>query len=31
MVEIQKGWDSVKTDADWVSEEAAYRILEEQA
>ena len=27
MVEIQKGWDSVKTDADWVSEEAAYRIF----
>ena len=31
MAEIQKGWDSIKTDADWVSEEAAYRILEEQA
>ena len=31
MAEIQKSWDSIKTDADWVSEEAAYRILEEQA
>lgn len=28
MAEIQAGWDSVKTDADWVSEEEAYRLLE---
>ena len=26
--EIQAGWDSVKTEADWVSEEEAYRLLE---
>ena len=30
-LKFKKGWDSIKTDADWVSEEAAYRILEEQA
>ena len=27
MTEIQKGWDSVKTESDWVSEDDAYRIL----
>lgn len=27
MAEIQKGWDSVKSDADWVSEDEAYRML----
>lgn len=27
MAEIQKGWDSVSSDADWVSEEDAYRML----
>ncbi len=27
MAEIQKGWDSVKRDADWVSEDDAYRML----
>lgn len=25
--ELQKGWDSVKTESDWVSEEDAYRLL----
>lgn len=25
--EIQKGWDSVETESDWVSEEDAYRML----
>lgn len=25
--EIQKGWDSVQTDADWISEEEARRLL----
>ena len=25
--EIQKGWDSVETKSDWVSEEDAYRML----
>ena len=28
MAEIQTGWDSVKTDSDWVSEEEAYKLLE---
>lgn len=28
MVEIQSGWDSVKSESDWVSEEDAYRLLE---
>lgn len=27
--ELQKGWDSVKTESDWVSEEEAYRLLGE--
>lgn len=27
MAEIQKGWDSVQSDADWVSEDDAYRML----
>ncbi len=27
MAEIQKGWDSVSRDSDWVSEEDAYRML----
>lgn len=27
MAEIQKGWDSVQSNADWVSEEEAYRML----
>ncbi len=27
MADIQKGWDSVKSDADWVSEDEAYRML----
>ena len=27
MTEIQKGWDSVKTESDWVSEDDAYRML----
>ncbi len=26
--EIQAGWDSVKSESDWVSEEEAYRLLE---
>ena len=28
MAEIQAGWDSVKTESDWVSEEDAYKLLE---
>lgn len=28
MSELQRGWDSVKTEADWISEEDAYRLLE---
>lgn len=28
MAEIQTGWDSVKTETDWVSEEDAYKLLE---
>ena len=28
MSEIQIGWDSVKTEGDWVSEDDAYRLLE---
>ncbi len=31
MAEVQKGWDSVKTEDGWVSEEDAYRTLEGQA
>ena len=27
MTEIQKGWDSVKKESDWVSEDDAYRML----
>ena len=27
MAEIQKGWDSVKTETDWVSEADAYKAL----
>ena len=27
MAEIQKGWDSVKMESDWVSEDDAYRML----
>ncbi|MGM9641419.1 MAG: type II toxin-antitoxin system RelB/DinJ family antitoxin [Faecousia sp.] len=30
MEAVQKGWDSVKTDEDWVPEEEAYRLLEGQ-
>ncbi len=29
MSEIQAGWDSVKSEDDWISEEAAYKMLEE--
>ena len=28
MAEIQIGWDSVKAESDWVSEEDAYKLLE---
>lgn len=28
MAELQSGWDSVKSESDWVSEEEAYRLLE---
>lgn len=31
MAEIQSGWDSVKSDGDWISEEDAYRLLEADA
>lgn len=31
MAEIQSGWDSVKSDSDWISEEDAYRLLEADA
>lgn len=31
MAEIQKGWDSVTAEGDWVSEEEAYRLLEGRA
>lgn len=27
MEEVQKGWESVKRESDWVSEEEAYRLL----
>lgn len=27
MAEVQKGWESVKSESDWVSEEEAYRLL----
>ncbi len=29
MADIQAGWDSVKSESDWISEDAAYRLLEE--
>ncbi len=29
MSEIQAGWDSVKSEDNWISEEAAYKMLEE--
>lgn len=28
MAEIQSGWDSVKSESDWISEEDAYKLLE---
>lgn len=28
MAEIQRGWDSVSSPDDWISEEAAYKLLE---
>lgn len=31
MAEIQNGWDSVKSDSDWISEEDAYKLLEVDA
>ena len=31
MSEIQNGWDSVKSESDWVSEEDAYKLLEAEA
>ena len=31
MAEVQKGWDSVKTEADWVDEAEAYALLEAEA
>ena len=31
MAEIQSGWDSVKSDNDWISEEDAYKLLEVDA
>ena len=31
MAEVQKGWDSVKTEADWVGEAEAYALLEAEA
>lgn len=31
MSETQAGWDSVKSQEDWVSEEDAYKLLEEDA
>lgn len=31
MAEIQSGWDSVKSDHDWISEEDAYKMLEADA
>ena len=27
MADLQKGWDSVKTESDWVGEDEAYRLL----
>lgn len=27
MAEVQRGWDSVRSESDWVSEEDAYRLL----
>lgn len=31
MAEIQAGWNSVKSEDDWISEEDAYRLLEADA
>ena len=31
MAEVQKGWDSVKTEADWVGEAEVYALLEAEA
>ncbi len=31
MAEIQSGWDSVKSENDWISEEDAYKLLEANA
>ncbi len=31
MAEIQAGWDSVKSESDWISEEDAYKLLEDDA
>ncbi len=31
MAEVQAGWDSVKSDSDWISEEDAYKLLEDDA
>ena len=31
MAEVQKGWDSGKTEADWVGEAEAYALLEAEA
>ena len=31
MADIQEGWDSVKSESDWVSEEDAYKLLETDA
>ncbi len=29
MAEVQAGWDSVKSESDWISEEDAYKLLED--
>ncbi len=31
MSEIDKGWDSVQSEQDWVSEEEAYRLIEAES
>lgn len=31
MEEVQKGWDSVKNETDWIAEEEAYALLEAEA
>ncbi len=31
MAEVQAGWDSAKSDSDWISEEDAYKLLEDDA